>query len=89
MRSKLFIYLPIIVLLGITVLSCEKNEIKSNPSDQISDEAYEIYSLVINEHCSSEKNVINNNFQRRKKVTTRNILQTEIPQLLKKLGKKY
>ena len=58
MKSRLLIYLPIMLLLGISVLSCEKNEKEFKLDNQISDEAYKIYSLVINEHCSSEKNVI-------------------------------
>lgn len=58
MKSRLLIYLPILMLLGITFFSCEKDEKESKPVDQISNEAYNIYSLVINEHFSSEKIVI-------------------------------
>lgn len=58
MESRFLICLPMILLLGITVLSCEESEKELEPIDQISDEAYGIYSLVINEHLSSEKIVI-------------------------------
>lgn len=64
MKSRLLIYLPILLLLGITILSCEKDEEETKPyfslkqSDQISGEIYDIYSLVINEKYSSNKIVI-------------------------------
>lgn len=64
MKSRLLIYLPILLLLGITIVSCEMDEKETKPdfslkqSDQISDEIYDIYSLVINEKYSSEKIVI-------------------------------
>ena len=64
MKSRLLIYLPILVLLGITILSCEEGEKETKPdfslkqSDQISDEMYDIYSLMINKKYSSEKIVI-------------------------------
>lgn len=63
MKSRLLIYLPLL-LLGFTILSCEKDENETKPdfslkqSDQIPDEVYDIYSLVINEKYSSKKIVI-------------------------------
>lgn len=63
MKSRLLIYLPLL-LLGITIFSCEKDENETKPdfslkqSDQIPDEIYDIYSLVINEKYSSKKIVI-------------------------------
>ncbi|MDI6050848.1 hypothetical protein QLS31_13515 [Flavobacterium sp. XS2P24] len=63
MKSRLLIYLPLL-LLGFTILSCEKDENETKPdfslkqSDQIPDEIYDIYSLVINEKYSSKKIVI-------------------------------
>ncbi|RDI57658.1 hypothetical protein [Flavobacterium glaciei] len=51
-------------MLGFTILSCEKDENETKPdfslkqSDQIPDEIYDIYSLVINEKYSSKKIVI-------------------------------
>ena len=63
MKSRLLIYLPLL-LLGITILSCEKDDNETKPdfslkqSDQIPDEIYDIYSLVINEKYSSKKIVI-------------------------------
>lgn len=51
-------------MLGFTILSCEKDENETKPdfslkqSDQIPDDIYDIYSLVINEKYSSKKIVI-------------------------------
>jgi len=64
MKTKLIIYLPIILLFGFSFQSCEKEDIETKPEfsldqpDQISDEIYEIYSFVINEIYSFEKIVI-------------------------------
>lgn len=63
MKSRLLIYLPLL-LIGITILSCDKDDNETKPdfslkqSDQIPDEIYDIYSLVINEKYSSKKIVI-------------------------------
>lgn len=67
MKSRLLIF-PLLFLLGITILSCEKESanVEKEPKpdfhlvqpDQIPDQNYDIYSLVINELYSSEKIVI-------------------------------
>ncbi len=65
MNYKSFIYSILIGLLGITFVSCEKEEvIKEKPefaleqADQVNDEDYQIYSLFIEEEYSSKQVVI-------------------------------
>ena len=64
MKSIFFIYVPVLLLSAFLMTGCEKDEEGTKPDfsleqpDQISDEKYDIYSLVINENYSSEKIVI-------------------------------
>lgn len=64
MKTRLLFYFPVLLLIVFSILSCEKEEKETKlvfsleQSDQISDEIYDIYSLVINEKYSSEKIVI-------------------------------
>jgi len=64
MKIRLFIKVTIVILSVLAVLSCEKDDKKIKPEfpleqpDKISDEDYDIYSLVINELYSSERIVI-------------------------------
>jgi len=64
MKTRQFIYGVIFITLGIVSLSCEKDKKENRPifcleqPNKISDENYDIYSLVINEKYSSEKIVI-------------------------------
>jgi len=64
MKKRLLFYTSIVCVIGILTQSCEKDDKELKPEfsleqpDQISDEIYDIYSLVINERFSSEKIVI-------------------------------
>ncbi len=64
MKRRLLFYTLIIFVIGLLIQSCEKDDKEVKPEfsleqpDQISDDIYDIYSLVINERYSSEKIVI-------------------------------
>jgi hypothetical protein len=64
MKNRLIICTSILCVIGFSILSCKKDDKKTKPEfsleqpDQISDENYKIYSLVIEEKYSSEKIVI-------------------------------
>ncbi|MBN2610129.1 MAG: hypothetical protein JXB00_01090 [Bacteroidales bacterium] len=64
MKNRLFICIAMVLATGLVILSCEKDEQENKPlftldqADQISEESYFIYSLVINDIFSSEKIVI-------------------------------
>ncbi len=64
MKFKSFLYLPLLILIGISVSSCEENESTTTPTfnlnqpDTLSNESYEIYSLVIDSLSSSSQVVI-------------------------------
>lgn len=67
MKTRLFIYVTIVLTLVFSLLGCEKDKQETKPefsleqADQISDENYGIYSLIINERYTSEKIVIAQN----------------------------
>lgn len=64
MNHRLFNHLAIFFLLGLVAVSCKKETQEQRPSfslaqaDQISEENYAIYSLVINEKYTAQKIVI-------------------------------
>ena len=64
MKSKLFNHLPFLLLLGLVLLGCEKEQPETKPifsleqADQLTDEEYNIYSIVINKLYFSDKVVI-------------------------------
>jgi hypothetical protein len=63
MKKKLFFYTSIVCVIGLLIQSCEKDDKETKPEfsleqpDVISDENYNVYSLVIGKY-SSEKIVI-------------------------------
>lgn len=64
MKYKLLIHLTFLLFIGLLIFSCEKDDFRVKPTfslnqeDQIEDEEYKIYSIVIDKFFRSDKVII-------------------------------